>query len=450
MMRKKLSFALIYICLLASFTLGGYLALFAPRTGALSEDENRILASFPRFSASAVADGSFMAGFESFLSDAVPGRAALIRLSDAVMGLFGSADTDADTRKAVEEEMGLTDDAPPEEFLPPEPETEAPEAAQAAPAQDGAAGPAAAAESDAALWYVRADGSRKVEETYSAEHIAYLAGVLNRYGDAVPEGGQVFFINAPASDFANPLTDDRLYADWGYDLDQVMQPLLRDNVRIYDALEIFTPYRDTEILYSDTDFHWTVRAAWHVSNAFLEDLGYSPTAYYDYAYYLSNHLKNGPYTPEQLRSMRIGREELMIPLVNAPVNASLISRLTQRRATDIYDFSYHKYTIYLGGAKGPYRLFETGYHTGHNALVISDSYAFSLIYYLFPFYDSVLQTDLRNTNYQPEQVGASIRRYMEEYDIHDVYFITCTWTSVNGSVFSWRAEKFLDTGFDME
>lgn len=448
-MKKKLSFALIYICLLASLTLGGYLAVFAPRVGALSESENRILASFPRFSISAVADGSFMAGFEAFLSDAVPGRASLIRLSDSVMGLFGTSDKDAETRKAVEEEMGLADDAPPEVFFAAASEEEGPKEIDDAPVQTDPAEPSAAP-SDAALWYVRADGTRQVAETYSAEHIAYLAGVLNRYGEAVPEGGQVFFINVPASDFANPLTDRHLYADWGYDLDQAMQPLLRDNVKIYDALEIFTPYRDTEILYSDTDFHWTVRAAWHVSDEFIRDLGYSPTAYYDYEYYLSNHLKNGPYTPEQLRSISVGRDELMIPLVNAPVNASLISRLNQRRATDLYDFSYHKYSIYLGGAKGPYRLFETGYHTGHNALVISDSYAFSLIYYLFPFYDSVLQTDFRNTNYQYEQVGASVRRYMEEYGIDDIYFITCTWTSVNGSVFSWRAEKFLDTDFGLK
>ena len=43
-----------------------------------------------------------------------------------------------------------------------------------------------------------------------------------------------------------------------------------------------------------------------------------------------------------------------------------------------------------------------------------------------------------------------MRRYMEEYDIHDVYFITCNWTSVNGSVFSWRAEQFLDTDFGVK
>ena len=41
-------------------------------------------------------------------------------------------------------------------------------------------------------------------------------------------------------------------------------------------------------------------------------------------------------------------------------------------------------------------------------------------------------------------VGASIREYMEYYDVDDVYIITCQWTSINGPVFSWRLERFLD------
>jgi hypothetical protein len=100
--------------------------------------------------------------------------------------------------------------------------------------------------------------------------------------------------------------------------------------------------------------------------------------------------------------------------------------------------------MYLGGAKGPYRLFETGFHTGRNALIISDSYAFCMAYYLFPYYDSVLQTDLRSTNYRTKLLGASIREYMEYYDIDDVYIITCQWTSINGPVFAWRLERFFD------
>ena len=142
--------------------------------------------------------------------------------------------------------------------------------------------------------------------------------------------------------------------------------------------------------------------------------------------------------------MTIERENLMVPLVLSPVKTSLIENLTERTPSDVYDFTHHGYTMYLGGAKGPYRLFETGFHTGRSALVISDSYAFSMLYYLFPFYDRVLQTDLRNTNYASGSVGASIRQYMEEYGVDDLYLVNCHWTSLNGPVFGWRLAYFLE------
>ncbi len=449
-MKKYWSFAEYYICLLCLLTLGAGILLLGNREGGLSEAENRRLQSFPRFSAASAADGSYMEDFEAFLSDAFPGRERLIGLSDAIMGVFGRADKTDEARKAVREEMGLSDDAPPAEYFSALPSGQEGEVSSHAEPEESPAGPGEAEAADAALWHVRADGRREIAESYSAGQVVHLAEVLNKYARALPAGGRVLFINAPASDFVNPVTDDHRYAGWGYDLDQAIEPLLDDNVRVYNALEIYEPYKDTEYLYSDTDFHWLIRTAWHVSDAFVEDLGYAPTDYYDYSYYLSESLKNGPYSPAQLRSMDVERGDLMIPLVNAPVEAWLVSRLTKKAPTEIYDFFYHKYSIYLGGAQGPYRLFDTGYHTGHNALVIADSFAFSMLYYLFPYYDNILQTDFRNTSYQYEQVGASVRRYMEEYDIHDVYFITCNWTSVNGSVFSWRAEQFLDTDFGIK
>ena len=253
----------------------------------------------------------------------------------------------------------------------------------------------------------------------------------------------MFFINAPASDYVNAIFDQHRYADWGYDLDEVMQPLLDDNVKIYSAQKILDPWKTTEKLYSKDDFHWLIHTAWRVSNAFVKDLGYAPSDYYDYSYYLRYSLKNGPYTPDQLRNMTVKRNDLMVPLVLSPVKAVLIRKLTQQTPSKVYDFTHHAYTMYFGGTKGPYRLFETGFHTGHNALVICDSFGLAMLYYLFPYYDSVLQTDFRDRNYQVDQVGASVRQYIEEYGIDDVYFITCTYTSINSAVFTVRAERFL-------
>ena len=442
-MKKYLRFAENYILLLASATLGLFLLLFAPKDGGVSETENRALQAFPEASASAVLSGTFMDEFESFLSDAFPARERMIALSDAMMSLFGEADAQEEAKKLFLEEQGLLGDEAPTNASA-EAESPAAEGSAAEPADAFTDAPAAEARG-AALWQERFDGSRAIVEEYSAERVADLARVLDLYRGALPADGNIFFIHVPASDVANAVFDNRRYADWGDDLDEALQPLVAPGVRIYNATKILEPFENDGPMFSNGDLHWYVKTAWRTSNAFLADLGYTPTDFYDYKYYLRYSLDKGPYTPEQIRSMTLERENLLVPLVLAPVKTSLIENLTERTPSDAYSFKFHGYTMYLGGAKGPYRLFETGFHTGRRALIISDSYAFAMAYYLFPFYDDILQTDLRHANYDVPGVGASIRQYMRQYEIDDIYLVTCHWTSLNGPVFSWRLEEYLDS-----
>ena len=439
-MKKTLLFAENYILLLASLTLGLFLLLFADKTGGFSAGENRNLQPFPELSASSLASGQFMEAFENYLSDAFPAREEMIALSNTLTGVFGKTDKQAEARKTFDAELGMIGDEAPETPADPLP---APAEDPAAETQSAAL-PAAQAQG-AALWFVRRDGGKQIIEEYTPQTVAYVAGVVNRYREALGENGRVFLVNSPASDVANEVLDSHRYADWGYDMDEAMQPLLARGAKIYSVPKILEPWRDEGAMFSTSDLHWYVKTAWRVSNAFLDDLGYAPTDFYDYEYYLRDSLRSGPFTPEQLQSMTIDRENLMVPQVISPVRASIVTHLTEKAPAELYDFVHHGYTMYLGGAKGPYRLFETGFHTGRNALIISDSYAFAMAYYLFPYYDSVLQTDLRNANYNVSLVGASIRDYMERYDIDDVYIITCQWTSFNGPVFSWRLERFLDS-----
>lgn len=437
-MKKYLRFAENYILLLGSLTLGLFLLLFADRSGGVSESENRTLQPFPELCAEAVASGRFMEEFEDYLSDAFPARERMIAVSNALTGVFGKTDAQEEARRLYDEELGMIDDFAPEESAPAAAAPERTEAGKTRPA-------ASAAEAkSAAFWVVRADGAISYIEKYTPDTVSHLAAVINSYREALGENGRVFLVNSPASDVANGLLDTHRFTDWGYDLDEALQPLLLSGAKIYDVPSLLEPYRDEGAMFSTSDQHWYVKTAWRVSNAFIEDLGYAPTDFYDYNYYLRDTIRNGPYTPEQLKDMKIDRENLMVPQILSPVTASCITYLTQREPTEIYNFREHGYTMYLGGAKGPYRLFETGFHTGRNALIISDSFAFSMAYYLFPYYDSILQTDLRNNNYRTKLIGASIREYMEYYDIDDVYIITCQWTSINGPVFAWRLERFLD------
>ena len=441
-MKKYLRFAENYILLLASLTLGLFLLFFAPKDGGVSDAEMRMLQAFPELSAASLASGSFMDEFEGFLSDAFPAREEMIAISDAMMALFGRTDADEEAKKLFDEEEGLAGDEAPETLsAADEPQSQAAEELPADRPESGTAAKARAA----ALWQERADGRRVKVESYSAERVAYVAEVLDKYRAALPEDGNIFFINVPASDMMNPVYDEHRFTSWGDSLADALQPLVAPGVRVYSPAAVLRPFENEGPMFSNGDYHWYVKTAWRTSNAFLTDLGYAPSGFYDYKYYLRYSLKNGPYTPEQIRSMTLERENLMVPLILSPVKTSLVRNLTERTPSDVYDFRHTGYTMYLGGAKGPYRLFETGFHTGRRALMISDSYGFSMMYYLFPYYDSVLQTDLRSANYGKGGVGASIRRYLQEYEVDDIYLVTCHWTSINGSVFSWRLESFLDT-----
>ena len=114
-MKKYLSFAKYYICLLLLLGLGVYILAFGEKEATASETENRMLQAFPTFSMRAAADGSYMTELEAYLSDAFPARNALIGLSRGFRDLFSALPPEDNTRKAVEEEMGLTDDVPPPE-----------------------------------------------------------------------------------------------------------------------------------------------------------------------------------------------------------------------------------------------------------------------------------------------------------------------------------------------
>ena len=90
-MKKRFSFVCIYLCLLTLLVCGAAELLSPDKGERLSESENRMLAAFPALSAGSVADGSFMSGFESYLSDAFPFRDGAADFTDAVMKLVRNA-----------------------------------------------------------------------------------------------------------------------------------------------------------------------------------------------------------------------------------------------------------------------------------------------------------------------------------------------------------------------
>lgn len=449
-MKHRLSFALTYACLLCLLTIGIWELGFAPREERLSVTENRMLQGMPVFSPSAALSGSYMEEFEAFLSDAFPGRDAAIAASMRVMDVFG---------EVSEEERSRTEQAELEAeggeqviLLPVQEPVGAEESEAAAPAgpeqtaQPREESRGAGEARDASLWIVDNSGAVKVQEAYPRQNILRLAEVLNDYAQVLGPDGSVQFLNVPISYMGNMQVSHRA-SGWGCDLDEVLRGLVAGNVYVYDVTDIYGDAIYNEPLFSQAgDHHWYPRGAWRAVCAELETQGLVPTDYYEYLYRLESDFRGKPRTQAQLENIPLDTAARDIQVIEplTPVESYMVQNVTELTPS-VYmeEARFPHYGIYLGGRRGPYRLFVTGYHTGRNALIIGDSFYHAFLPYLTPYYDRILALDPRDEVIRRAPVGASIEGYIRAYDVKDVYFVTCTYTSVNGYVFQDRLAKLL-------
>ena len=441
-MKHRISFVIFYMCLLGLFTLGLAELLFAAKDERPSMTENRMLQGFPEASAEALFSGSWTEDFEAWLSDAFFGRDRLADFSKRALGLFALKDPDSsplDLSGAAlfEEREG---DAAEQEWVEQQLAQE-PEAAAAPPEEETL--PAEAR--DAHLWLVDAAGGRVVWETYPAYALVRLARTLDEYRACLPADGSVHFVNVPTAEIAYRIAYGG-FVGWESDLAEVMQPLVGEGVYIYDATEVL-PVGEVERLYPVNDHHWHSLGAWRMVSAMLEKQGVPVGGYYDFRYTLASQTSGRSFDGRALESMSLSVNEFLVPEPLSPVKSYILTYLTQRRDSVYVDFSQTGYRQFLGGSYTPWRLFETGFHTGRGALVIGDSFTNSFVPFLAPYYDRVLSTDLRESKYTPTTAGANVAQYMEEYGVSEVYIVTCTMTPIKDSMLQVSLPQYLHLNY---
>ncbi len=438
-MKKKAAFLLSYLCLLSLFCIGAAELLLVDKSERVSESEKRLLQGFPALSAESVLSGRFMGEFETFLSDGFFFREESSDFNARLLGLFALPDDGPETGVVAEdrlwEETGeeqepfsdeTTDEGMPaladtQAALP----TEAPENAALAPEETSAAQPLRTAEHDGSLWLTTADGGREVLFTYPAASLTNMADILNRFRAELGADGQVFFLNPQVSEvYRNIVKKDR-YVGWGSDVADLMQPLADEGVTILDACELLTPYIGQENLYPMADYHWHPISASLTVDALMSLQGFPAVDYGQYRYHLSTMPYNKAVTRETLSGMRYGRDviEIMEPIT--PAHSYFLDHLTNRRDGFFIKFPAG-YDAYLGGHFGPWRLIETGFHTGRTALFVGDCFTPPMMTYIAPYYDQIISTDVRRLFYSQKDAGGSIADYMAAYGVDDVYIVYST------------------------
>lgn len=447
-MKKRFSFVCIYLCLLTLLVCGAAELLSPDKGERLSESENRMLAAFPALSAGSVADGSFMSGFESYLSDAFPFRDGAADFTDAVMKLLRIPD-DGPATGVVEDERLWDQSEEQEAAFQQLLEDEYAERGEESPAGIEAAQPVVSGEvHDVTLWLDRADGGRDTLFTYPADAMVSFAEILNRYRAKLPEDGRLYFFSPQVSDVANNIIGRDKYVGWGTDLVEVLQPLVDDGVVIVDDLAILNPYLNDSpsALYPIKDYHWHAIAASITADALIADQGLAPADYDQYRYWLSFRHDNRAYSTEELAGMNYSRDTIEIMSAISPAGSFFLNNLTERQRTT-FTMSEGGYVGFLGGHKGPWRLIEGGFHTGRNALVVGDCFVIPLIPYLAPYYDQIISTDVRDNFYSVYLAGANIGDYIAQYDVDDIYVVWSTNARFYSDNIQSRMAAYLDMSY---
>lgn len=481
-MGKKLSFILSYWWCMLLLVLGLIPVCLGNRDGGISETENRTLQGAPQFSVSAWFDGTFAEQLNIFLSDQMLGRDRILSVSRGMLDVFNvTSEKDRIIHADIDEELDAMANAGADEFeeepaLDPGQDDEGvvnvavavettPKAAAQAPTvppteepKKDALEPTPVPASNEAenvdptvkdlsvvrkFGLVRSDGTFTVRFNFGEAAMRRTIQSLNAYRAALPEDGSVIFTYIPYSYDANEwLLDTTHFSGWKSDVEPTIQANVDDGVYVFSTVEELESHMAAgEQVYYKVDHHWSGLGAYYMQRRMMTSWGVPSISYDDFAYTVHEGFR-GSLSSKVSQSLS---DRLEVPDALAPTHAYIYRRLNVFvRETRYMEPERVSYSAFLGGTHSPFYVAETGFHTGHAALVVCDSFGNAFVPYIAPYYDRVCLVDLRDTHdFVTGGGGAPLRDYFKEYGIDDVYFIVSRGTGINSSYMQSIVRKYL-------
>ncbi len=487
-MKKKIPYILAYWCVMTLFALGLFVLIFADRKGGFSASENRDLQGAPAFSLKNWFSGTFSREAEAFLTDQFPERESVVKSANRMLSLF---DATSEEERILDQAMimeleGMNEGNHPEDtadetvpaLLPPEtddvsdlialPETPAPETLPDLPTPDATAvpetpvpvinaspsptpiDPAVKNTSTVRRFSLRkADGSLSTRFQFGKDSIEDTVNSLNAYKAALPKDGNVIFTYVPYSQDANEwlLYPDK-FSGWYSDVEPTVQANVNDGVYVFSTVnELEQHMQDGELCFFKTDHHWTGLGAYYTQRMMMRSFGVPSISYDDFTYTVHEDFTGSiSSTVHALAGYRDLKDRLEVPGMLAPTRAFVYRNVDQL----VKEVRYMEpervvYAAFLGGTHDPFYVAETGFHTGHSALVICDSFGLAFVPYIAPYYDRVCLVDLRDTHNFIKQSGGNnkLKPYIAHYGIDDVYFIVSRGTGIGNSYMRSIVGKYL-------
>ena len=485
-MKKRIPYILAYWWCMILFALGLFVLIFANREGGFSAAENRDLQSAPAFSLKSWFGGVFSREAEAYLTDQFPDRESVVNTANRMLAVF---DATSEEERILDQAMiaelegmnegsdpgfeGETDVLLPEqdnsgdvvlldtpepsfETLPEPPVSEAPSLTPAPAAEpDGMpqatpVDPAVKNTSTVRRFSLRkSDGSLSTRFQFGQDAIEDTVRSLNAYKAALPENGTVVFTYIPYSQDANEwlLYPDK-FSGWYSDVEPTLQANVNDGIYVFSTVnELEQHMQDGELCFFKTDHHWTGLGAFYVQRMMMRSFGVPSISYDDFTYTVHEDFTGSiSSSVHALSGYRDLKDRLEVPGMLAPARAYVYRNVDQL----VKEVRYMEpervvYAAFLGGTHDPFYVAETGFHTGHTALVICDSFGLAFVPYVAPYYDRVCLVDFRDTHNFIKQSGGynKLKPYFEHYGIEDVYFIVSRGCGVNSSYMRSIVRKYL-------
>lgn len=438
---KKL-YSLLCLLLLSAMLLIGLYSLF-DRDRVKSDTENRMLAQKPKFSVSALLDGSYISKLESYYSDQFPNREKLMLVNRSLNTFYSgtgkynivqsSGDNDGfgENLNDILNPSGDKNDTPDPEV--PDDVDEPVDSSDTPPisteADDGLLPDIDTPSSDAVntvgTLILYGDTAWDVP-TVNFDGIDAYADAVNQIAAALPEVKTYSMAIPMSSEFYSP-EEWHVGSHSQKDMIDYLYSRLSKNITCIDAYSALRAHTD-EYLYFRTDHHWTALGAYYAYTAFCETLGFAPVplssfesgSYTGFLGSFYRQILNQPQSaqmeanPDTVTYYRPVVESHLTyyddsTLTNGGTNLGVISGVSSSVS--------NKYLCFLGGDH-PISVIDTK-ASGGVCMVIKESYGNAFLPFLTSHYSKIVVVDPRyfNSDGCPSLDLVSFARQMEVDDL---------------------------------
>lgn len=338
-----------------------------------SENENRYLAEFPKFSYDKLMNGDYMKGIDKYINDQFVIRDQWIHM------------------KTLMERGSLKQDINSVYFAKDE-------------------------------YLIEKHNTNSVSQALAEENRDYIKGFVEKYITTLGNDRIKVMLVPTASEI---LTDKLPRFATGYNqssyMDQVSTSIAKDT--FLDIRDTFNKHKD-EYIYYRTDHHWTTLGAYYAYEQWAREVGFEPLSREKFDITLASDQFYG--TIYSKVNIKVSPDEIYLYQIKEDMGYQLQYNMADM-TDSLYDYKKlegkDKYSVFMRGNNALVEV-QTNQNNGRRLLVIKDSFAHSFVPFAVNHFETTFMIDLRFYN-------GGIEKFIEENEITDILVLYNTIGFVN-------------------